>query len=89
MAKHQDRKKPSPSFSNFSDSNPLLSYSFKPYRISCSAYSVARVTLPEAEEIAHKMLQWYPEVWIDTPNGMHINVGDGTAIDFNELAKAV
>ena len=84
MAKYSNHKKPSPSFSNFSDLSSMFNYSFKPYKISCSAYSTTRVTMSEAEEVAHKMLRWYPNVWIVTPAGMSISVKDGEVKDFNE-----
>ncbi len=84
MAKYRTRKKVTPSFSNFSNYDTNLMATFKCYTISCKAYSVDRVTLSGAEEIAHKMLQWYPEVWITTPEGLKINVADGTTKDLNE-----
>lgn len=84
MAKHQERKKPTPSFGNFSDYDANLNFSFRPYKISCNAYSMNRVSLEEAKEVAEKMAQYYNDVWITTPDGKHINVEDGTVEDFNE-----
>lgn len=80
--KYSNSKKVSPSFSNFSNYDPNITSTCRPYIISCRAYSVARTTLEEAQEIGAQMLKYYPDgVYITTPEGLRINVEDGTSED--------